>query len=26
MDKIARDWEACKQAVSSGTTENIANK
>src|SRR2546421_9341675 len=26
MKKIARDWEACKQAVSTGTTENIANE
>ena len=26
MDKIAQDWEACKLAVSTGTTENIANE
>ena len=26
MDKIAQDWEACKLAASTGTTENIANE
>jgi hypothetical protein len=26
MEKIAEDWEACKQAVSTGTTEIIANQ
>jgi hypothetical protein len=25
-DKIAKDWEACKQAVSTGTTEVTANE
>src|SRR2546423_7718833 len=26
IEKIAGDWEACKQAVSTGTTEDITNK
>jgi hypothetical protein len=26
LEKIAKDWEACKQAVSTGTTEVIANE
>jgi hypothetical protein len=26
MEKIAGDWEACKQAVSTGTTKDIANE
>ncbi len=26
IKKIARDWEACKQVVSTKTTENIANE
>lgn len=24
-EKIAEDWEACKQAISTGTAEDIAN-
>jgi hypothetical protein len=26
MEKVAKDWETCKQAVSSGTSEDIANE